>query len=94
LAGQNKGDPESDDFELTCHFGDVGEPRNGRGQHPGHRGTDARRQKQLKHLDALAKNVYQKNPEKLHAWQSARHVEHAPQPQATTPTPTATAPAK
>lgn len=52
--------------------------------------------KQLKHLDALAKNVYKSSPEKLRAWQSARHVEHAPVHQAATPTPapTTTATAK
>jgi hypothetical protein len=43
--------------------------------------------KQLKHLDALAKNVYKNSPEKLRAWESARHVEHAPVRQAATPTP-------
>jgi hypothetical protein len=50
----------------------------------------------LKHLDALAKNVYKNSPEKLRAWESARHVEHAPVRQSTTPAPapTATATAK
>jgi len=50
--------------------------------------------KQLKHLDALAKNVYKSSPDKLRAWESARHVEHAPVHPAATPTPTATATAK
>ncbi len=48
---------------------------------------------QLKHLDALAKNVYKNSPEKLRAWESARHVEHAPVHQAATPTPAPTTPA-
>jgi hypothetical protein len=47
--------------------------------------------KQLKYLDALAKNVYKASPDKLRTWGSARHVEHAPVHQAATPTPTATA---
>ena len=48
---------------------------------------------QLQHLDALAKNIYQSNPEKLRAWQSARHVEHAAV-HAAAVTPAATEPAK
>ena len=45
---------------------------------------------QLKHLDALAKNVYKASPDKLRAWQSARHVEHAAVHAATAPAPVPT----
>ncbi len=47
--------------------------------------------KQVKHLDALAKNVYQSAPDKLRAWQSASHVEHAAVHPSATPTPAPTA---
>jgi hypothetical protein len=49
--------------------------------------------KQVKYLDAIARNLYKNNPDKLRAWVSASHVERDPEHAATTPTP-ATPPAK
>jgi hypothetical protein len=42
---------------------------------------------QVKHLDALAKNVYKTSPDKLREWESASHVEHAAMHTAVTPAP-------
>ncbi|HUZ07138.1 MAG TPA: hypothetical protein VMV89_06585 [Candidatus Paceibacterota bacterium] len=52
--------------------------------------------KQRNYLDAIFQTVYANIPEKLAAWNSASHVEHAPHHAAVTPTPapTGTATAK
>ena len=49
--------------------------------------------KEVNYLDAIMHNKYARNPEKLRAWQSASHIERAPQREkkaapAKTPTPT------
>ena len=48
--------------------------------------------KEVNYLDAIMHNKYARNPEKLRAWQSASHIERAPQREkkvapAKTPTP-------
>ena len=43
--------------------------------------------KQVKYLDAIARTIYKRNPDKLRAWQSASHVEHDPQPSTPAPEP-------
>ena len=35
--------------------------------------------KEVTYLDAITHNKYSRNPDKLRAWQSASHVERAPQ---------------
>lgn len=50
---------------------------------------DAR--KQVKYLNAIARNLYKDQPEQLCAWESASHVERDPQHAATpVPAPTST----
>jgi len=51
--------------------------------------------KQVKYLNAIARTLYKKSPDKWPAWVSASHVEHAAKPAeppapAPVPTPTAT----
>lgn len=35
--------------------------------------------KEVNYLDATIHNKYARNADKLHAWESASHIEHAPQ---------------
>ncbi|MCX6894883.1 MAG: hypothetical protein NTZ16_05155 [Verrucomicrobia bacterium] len=48
--------------------------------------------KAVNYLDAIMYNKYARVPDKLRAWQSASHIERAPQREKTTPTPTPTPP--
>lgn len=45
--------------------------------------------KEITYLDAIVHNKYARDPDKLRAWESASHIERAPQREKkTTPTPT------
>ena len=48
-------------------------------------------QKLVSQLDAIMRNKYKRDPDKLHAWQSASHVERSPRPPKPTPEPPASA---
>jgi len=48
---------------------------------------------EITELDAIMHNKYTRQPEKLRAWQSASHVESAPQREKKTPTPPTPPPA-
>lgn len=43
--------------------------------------------KEANHLDAIMHNKYARNPDKLRAWESASHIERAPQREKKTVTP-------
>ena len=43
--------------------------------------------KEVNHLDAIMHNKYSRNPDKLRAWDSASHIERAPQREKKSPTP-------
>ena len=45
------------------------------------------RMKEVNYLDAIMHNKYARDPDKLRAWQSASHIERAPQREKKTPTP-------
>ena len=49
--------------------------------------------KEVTYLDAIMHNKYARNPDKLRAWQSASHVERAPQREKIPPTPPTPPPA-
>ena len=44
--------------------------------------------KEINYLDAILHNKYARDPDKLRAWQSASHIERAPQREKKPPTPT------
>jgi len=50
--------------------------------------------KEINYLNAIVKNKYTRNPDKLRAWQSAIHIERAPQRAKTAAAPAAPVPAK
>lgn len=46
--------------------------------------------KEVNYLDAIMHNKYSRDPDKLRAWQSASHIERAPQREKKTPAPSPT----